>query len=649
MKLFRAYYLSKTIFLFCCFSIIFYSCNNKNATAEEQLDPIEVQIHEWIDKAIQLEDVNIDSAAFYYLKAGDLADSVDSYWGKIRFAYNYSVVLNQKGEYLASEKVNRKALELALQKDDTINIAKGYNNVANTFNSRSMYDTAYVYYLQSAAYFNKANSTQHLCILYSNIGTVLSDMERLEEAIDYYNKALLLAQEANDSLYIFSVLNNKGIALSLKKHNDAAMAAFKEALPYAQRFPQSFSTAQLYSNYANTLKQTGQLDSALLYYQKYYDLSILLGNKAGQGIALQGMAMVYFKMKNYKKAEEYSQKASSSQTDYQYDNTLSLFKLKADISYYTQAYDSSYFYFVKYIELRDTIQQLEIQKTISQAEKKFQLALKEEELLNKELELNNSQIESKKKSWYLLISTFFVAAFGIISYFSYRYIKQRNKLFEAERINLQKDKEISVMLASFKGAEEERFRIAKELHDDLGTELTSIRFLTEKMIHQSKEEQQESNQKVQLSIKGLIEQMNEIVWSMNAESNSLEELILYIRSKIGLILNENNLEYQFEIPNEVPDIELSGFYRRNVYLMVKEAIHNAIKHSKATQITIKLAFSPDLKITVIDNGIGFDEDVIKTGNGLKNMKQRVKSLQGSLKMTNNKGTNIEFIVPYSKY
>lgn len=638
----------KRLFVLALLCLFLGGCahEKKTGTAPTEISEKEKQIEEWIDYAIQQESIDLDSAAHYYQKAGRLADSIRSYEGKVRYIYNYTSVLNQWGRFEESEALIREALKLAQAKNDTLNIAKGFNNIAVIYNYRSLYDTAYVNYLQAVTYFQKTNFHK-IYVIYSNLGAVLSDMGRLDEAISYYDKALPLAQNAGDSLYMLIVLSNIGVATGLKGEDTASLHFYLKALPYTKNYPQSLFTTQLYGNLGHAYIVLDQLDSAEFFYQKYYDLSLKQGNESNIGSALHGFSIIHFDKKNYKAANTYSIEALKYLDEEQSISTMRLYKNMVHIKHYLKMHDSSYAYFMKYSDLRDTIQQNEIQETISQAEKKFQLAQKEEELLSKELQLTKSKLEHRKKNGYLAIGVLLVITLGTITYLLSRNIKQRDKLFVAERDNLQKEKEMSILRASLEGAATERFRIAKELHDDLGSGLTGIRFLAEKMAHQDKDGQTESLRKIQESTKSLTEQMSEIIWSMDSDSNTLEELLAFIRMKIATLLGENEIDYRFSFPAQVPELRLSGFFRRNVYLLVKEAVHNAIKHSGTDRMDITIALGEGLDMTIADYGHGIKESQKgRTGHGFRNMEQRVRALSGTWTIGAENGTVLRFHIPY---
>src|SRR5438270_9209732 len=122
--------------------------------------------------------------------------------------------------------------------------------------------------------------------------------------------------------------------------------------------------------------------------------------------------------------------------------------------------------------------------------------------------------------------------------------------------------------------------------------------------------------------------MNEIVWSMNQNYNSLEDLVSYIRQQSAVWMERPGLNYEMDIPETIPDINRSGEVRRNIYLVVKEALHNVLKHSGAACVQLRIDFSKGLFIRISDDGAGFGANRSRWGNGLTNMKERMKSIGG---------------------
>lgn len=402
-----------------------------------------------------------------------------------------------------------------------------------------------------------------------------------------------------------------------------------------------------YSNLANAYQLTNRNIPALENYQKALVFFEKLGDDDGRGQALMGHAIVYFNMKEYVQAEQFAERAISYLQEHP-TSRLALYKLLAEVKYNLNKFTESRDYFSKHIALQKEMQNLQIQESISDAEKKFQVAQKEEELAVKELLLTKSALENRKKDFYLVMMIVISVALVLISMLFLRNMRQRSKLFKIERDNLAKEKEVSVLKANIDGAKAERTRIAKELHDDLGTGLTSIRFLAERLSTPEQQQQIDNATRIKQSARTLTEQMNEIVWSMNTESDSLAELLIYIRTKIAAFLEENDIDFAFDMPAEIPDKTLSGLFRRQVYLTIKEAVNNAVKHAATSRIDIQIRVEPDLIITVRDHGKGFSEDEQwGAGHGIRNMKDRVQSLSGQIEISFENGTRVRITIPYS--
>jgi len=176
---------------------------------------------------------------------------------------------------------------------------------------------------------------------------------------------------------------------------------------------------------------------------------------------------------------------------------------------------------------------------------------------------------------------------------------------------------------------EERTRIASEMHDDLGGGLTSIRFLSQRVLRQVTEEGTSSSvEKIVKHSEELVTNMSDIIWAMNAGNDSLSSLIAYCR-RYALEWAENyNLEIQYNATAFENDFELSGVVRRNIYLILKEALNNIVKHSQANSITISWNIADMSSLTITDNGVGIIDNVIH-GNGLKNMQTRAEEIDGN--------------------
>jgi signal transduction histidine kinase len=149
-------------------------------------------------------------------------------------------------------------------------------------------------------------------------------------------------------------------------------------------------------------------------------------------------------------------------------------------------------------------------------------------------------------------------------------------------------------------------------------------------------------EKISSSANELLSKMNAIIWSMSSSNDTLNNMIAYIRSYALEYFEDTGVNCKISIPENLPNVEVVGEIRRNVFLVVKEALNNILKHSKATEVNIKLVRAQDgLTLYIQDNGTGIDMNKLRQfGNGLKNMKKRMEAIKIDFTIENSEGTLI---------
>ena len=152
-------------------------------------------------------------------------------------------------------------------------------------------------------------------------------------------------------------------------------------------------------------------------------------------------------------------------------------------------------------------------------------------------------------------------------------------------------------------------------------------------------------EKLKTSSIELVENMSEIIWAMNEKNNTAEDLFFHLRSYSVDYCNENGMACEFILPENIPQKIIGGQIRRNVFLILKESLHNIVKHARAEKVIINLRVDDLLSFTIADDGRGFDQALHQNGNGLLNMQQRAKLLNGKLWVTSTGGTVVHLEVP----
>jgi signal transduction histidine kinase/ligand-binding sensor domain-containing protein len=202
------------------------------------------------------------------------------------------------------------------------------------------------------------------------------------------------------------------------------------------------------------------------------------------------------------------------------------------------------------------------------------------------------------------------------------------------RRQLQKQR---VLIEKQEALQSERNRIAGELHDDLGHGLSGIKAISEmaKQWNLPDENRQQLN-KIWLSSMELIEKMGDIIWAIDSGNDTLENLLLAIRAYTAETLDTHGIAGTFQLPESIPKLEMSGERRRNILLLVKECLHNIVKHSGATAVSLHIDLSDGLTLLIRDNGHGFVEKTSggRGGHGLRNMQKRAQAAGGTLETRN---------------
>jgi len=247
--------------------------------------------------------------------------------------------------------------------------------------------------------------------------------------------------------------------------------------------------------------------------------------------------------------------------------------------------------------------------------------------------------QTKWFKWLVVIAGIAALFFSIRLFFSFRY---KQKIAEHER-----QREI----------EQVRMRISRDIHDEIGSGLTKIKLMS-RNLSKAKEESamKEATTKISTASDELIKNLGEIVWTINPDNDSLENIFAFTRNYLSKLFEENpemKLHLDFPEPSDVPrQIFISPDIKRNLLLILKESITNIFKHANATEVNISLlADKSKVELSIRDNGNGIrDENQIGFGNGLKNMRRRAESIKANfvIESSAETGTNVQLLIPLNQ-
>jgi two-component system, NarL family, sensor histidine kinase UhpB len=285
-----------------------------------------------------------------------------------------------------------------------------------------------------------------------------------------------------------------------------------------------------------------------------------------------------------------------------------------------------------------------LSRSIGAKEQKQQIeVLKQFYEKNRQLAVTNALNESQKIQLKLqlrqqLILAVMVVLLAAVLALAYGTFRQRQRIqqmqFSQQMLKAQRNLEIRAAEERVKALNEERNRIASDLHDDIGASLSSIRIYSEAALIQAANDHDEGMKllgRIRTTAAGVMERMGDIVWSISPRNDSMENLLLRMKSYAGDTLDPMGITPTYTIDLETLKIQPGVLARKNLYLIFKEALNNAAKYSNAQQVLISVQIQDErLTMEVSDNGVGFNPDNLSPGNGLKNMSERAKAIGAEL-------------------
>ena len=199
--------------------------------------------------------------------------------------------------------------------------------------------------------------------------------------------------------------------------------------------------------------------------------------------------------------------------------------------------------------------------------------------------------------------------------------------------------------------ERERARIARDIHDEVGANLTQIGLWTElaRRNIEAPHPAAQPIQRVETAARDAFESLGEIVWAINPQNDTLRSLLAYLRTYVQEFLEAAQIKVQLDWPDEIPDFGVNAQQRHQLFLVVQEALRNVVRHAAATEVGVSVRIdSSNLSLWLRDNGRGFDGEMPRTGgNGLTNMARRVSEMGGKFRLASQagRGTKITIEVP----
>ncbi len=494
---------------------------------------------------------------------------------------------------------------------------------------------------------------------YGNISTTYADLKKLDNAVVYSKKAFEFAEKVNSKNLLMSASISHGSNLIKLKRYDEFRPYLEKAKGIAEELKNKYNLYLYYANLAEYYYSLADYSHALdnqkqaLRYAREMDSPNEIGN------ALSSIGTCYLYLGNYSMARENLLQAERIAKENQLKNIeQQICEALSELSEKTGDYKNALHYKNRFIAIRDSAYAEENIKRVEFLDAQYQAEKKEKDILalQKDKQVQAFSIRQKSTLNYVLIGS--VAALLVVVSLIYRNFRNRQQLakqqdeLQQQRISqLEKDKQLVAVDSLLKGQEEERSRLAKDLHDGLGGLLSGVKFSL-------------SNMKDNLIITP--DNMAVFERSLDMLDTSIRELRRVAHNMMPEMLTKFGLDEALkEYCNSVNAAKLISVKYQSVgmelrldkateiivYRVIQELLNNILKHAEASEVFIQLVRENNrLSIVVEDNGKGFDTAILESnkGAGWSNIRSRVEYLKGRLDVHSEaeKGTlvNIELTV-----
>lgn len=534
------------------------------------------------------------------------ASKIDSAMTYINYAIEYSQKVGEPNR-LALAYLNRADMHMQMQ---------------NLTQSLKDCDTSLIYA-------EKANNDDRRARVLQTIGSVYYMQNSYQESINYYDKAYDLYQKLGNNQMSAIVLNNKGNSFKHLSEYDQSITVFLKAIEIANALDDVNNLSMYHENLSDTYLENDQILQAKKHASLSMDYALKQENNQQLANAYECLGRIYLKEKNNGQAINLAEKAFEISKKENF-TTIQLESSDLLSKAYTQAgnYGKAFEYLKINKELNDSIIKYQFDNDIAAMQTRFKLDEKENEikLLNKDKEI---QLQKLDRQRLILVGAMLLAALAIGGIVL---LINRNRL-------QQQMKELQL-----------RNQIAADLHDEVGSSLSSIHMLSQ--IAKKKQDNADFSQseilnRMSINSKETMDKMGDIVWMIKQGDNDGTSLKNRIESFAQEISSSKGISLKMDL-EILETIKLTMSQRKNLFLIFKEAINNAVKYSETEKININVSKQNKvLSLSIQDFGKGFDTNIIKNGNGIENLKTRAKELQGKIGIESvlGEGTIILLTIP----
>ncbi len=599
---------------------------------------------------------NYTTAIDYYTKSLQLEISMDNAYGIARAKFQLAKIHQRLGDYTIALKYSNEAIVECLKTGREAFLASIYSTHSSICMDLSFFDQALESQFESIRIREKIGDTKNLAKSYLNIGILFNRLRKREKALPYLLKSKKLYEELENEIYLAEVYIGLGINYVLQKKIDSALVYYNKSLSIKNKMNLKEKEA-IYNNIGVVYEKKKKFDLA----EEHYLKSISLANKNKNELQLidvyYNIGGLYRKQNFNFKALEYLKKSNELAKKHKKELIrLNILMTIAEAYEHLGNFKNASLYNEMHIILRDSIdtkyRALEFIEDKYEEQKKYNEIHQEKSLrIVAESNKKTTQLYALAGGVTLLTLLFFALFYAFKSKKAKELAEKIQKIEVQKNVELLKKQELKSIKAMINGQENERKRIAQDLHDRLGGMLSMVK-LNYKSIEDNIDKLKEEN-KIQYS------QANALLdEACNTVREIAHNMVSGVLTKFGLVAALEDLKntikgtntFQLELITHGLDDRLENSLEMELYGIVQELIHNVIKHANAKEVSVQLVKRVDsINLTVIDDGIGFNDslELSKPGMGLKSVASRVQALNGvfDIDTGRGRGTTVNIDVP----
>ena len=586
----------------------------------------------------QFELNNPDTAAYFYKAAGRLSEKLNYPVGIIKYISNYTAILNVQGKFDESMKLNREGLDISMKYHLLRQTAVSLGNIASVYSYQGDNLAAASYYLQALPYFEQLKDSASLSIMYSNLAKCYESMKLYRRAEEYGKSSIAFAGDKDWALGY--ALLNTGVAITGEGRFDEAMRYFDSSYRMGFRMEDDLLMESSLMNQADIYTDWEQYSRGIAALDRARQLGKKISDDNSVSLIYRQLARIFYQQRNIRLSRLYLDSAiAAAKRNRMMEDLRDAYALAVIDEAAMGDPRQTAFYDSLRRSLDDSLFSTTIARGVEELNARYQSEKKQAEIeaLNKEKQIQQLSIRQHAILNYVLAGS--SAAILTIFFLSYRNSRNKQKLsqqtgqLQAQRIReLEQEQQLVSYNALLKGQEEERSRVARDLHDGLGGMLSGVKLSLSAMRGNAIL----SEDSTRLFTQALLQLDNSMSELRRVAHNMMPEALvrLGLQQAIQDYCDHLNDSGSIKIRCQFHDLEarLDAATEIVVYRIVQELINNIIRHAAASEALVQLMRNEDmLSIIVEDNGRGFDLSAgSSAGAGLGNVRSRVDYLHGTM-------------------